>query len=152
MDLIQLLILVIIGILLLYFGYTLFLRMGLSPGRGGEGKGAEPLRGKGAKSRGKTPGSPAEPQICPVCSAKLEPGEQVSSAAFPPKEGSTDRFMHIKGCVYCLGGERERVCPVCALVLKNDEILVARLFERSIRRTHVHVLGCTRCRGPRGGR
>jgi hypothetical protein len=28
---------------------------------------------------------------------------------------------------------------------------VARIFERP-RRSHVHVLGCSRCRGPKSGR
>jgi hypothetical protein len=35
-------------------------------------------------------------------------------------------------------------------VLRAEEILISRLFERPGRRSHVHVLGCTKCRGPRG--
>jgi hypothetical protein len=42
------------------------------------------------------------------------------------------------------------VCPVCGLVLRDEEILISRMFERPGRRAHVHVLGCSRCRGPRG--
>jgi hypothetical protein len=30
--------------------------------------------------------------------------------------------------------------------------LIARLFERVGRRTHIHVIGCSRCKGPRSGR
>jgi hypothetical protein len=76
----------------------------------------------------------------------------VSSSAFPSLNGGRDRFMHIRGCVYCLRGDRQRVCPVCGLVLHDEEILISRLFERPGRRSHVHVLGCSKCRGPRGRR
>jgi hypothetical protein len=39
------------------------------------------------------------------------------------------------------------------VVLKANEILIARLYERTERRTHIHVIGCTRCRnGPSSGR
>jgi hypothetical protein len=31
--------------------------------------------------------------------------------------------------------------------LQDDEILVARLFDKP-GRSHVHVLGCSQCRGP----
>jgi hypothetical protein len=55
--------------------------------------------------------------------------------------------MHIRGCVYCLNGERDRVCPVCGARLGANDILIARMFERP-RRAHVHVLGCSKCRKP----
>jgi hypothetical protein len=55
--------------------------------------------------------------------------------------------MHITGCVYCLDGSRPRICPVCGTELTPEEILFARFFEKP-GRSHVHVLGCTRCRRP----
>jgi hypothetical protein len=55
--------------------------------------------------------------------------------------------MHISGCVYCLEGDRRRVCPVCGAVLQDGEYLIARLYDKPVR-SHVHVQGCTRCRGP----
>ena len=135
---------VIIGIALLWFGYTLFFQMGI-PALGGLGR-----KRRAPKPRGES--SPGEPQTCPVCSAKLHQGELVSSAAFPSLNGGKDRFMHIRGCHYCLMGDRNRVCPVCGNILDGTEILVSRLFERAGRRSHVHVIGCSRCRGPRSAR
>ena len=137
---------VFLGIALLWFGYTLFFQIG-SPAWGGSGR----RRYNGVlKPRGES--IPGEPQTCPVCSAKLNEGELVSSAAFPSLNGGKDRFMHIRGCLYCLRGDRERVCPVCGIVLKGNEILISRLFHRQGRRSHVHVLGCTCCKGPRSSR
>ena len=67
------------------------------------------------------------------------------TSAYPSITGA-DRRMHIKGCVYCVDGERERVCPVCGASLFDDEILIARMFERRDRRPHVHIQGCSRCK------
>jgi hypothetical protein len=85
-----------------------------------------------------------------VCSARLERGERVKSSAFPSM-GGADRLMNISGCPYCLTGSRGRSCPVCGIALHSEEVLVARLFDKP-GRSHVHVLGCTRCRGPRSRR
>jgi hypothetical protein len=134
---------VMIGIVLLWFGYTLF----FAP------LGMVRLGGPRGHRRGKQPraeGIPGAPQTCPVCSARLEKGELVKSHAYPSFNGK-DRLMHIKGCGYCLDGVRPRLCPVCGVRLRGDEILVARIFERP-GRSHVHVLGCSRCRTPRGRR
>jgi hypothetical protein len=135
----EFLVFVIIGVVLLRFGYTLFLQLGIS-GWGGDYRKRKALVPHGE-------GLPGEPQTCPVCSAKLYSGQLVSSLAFPSLNGGKDRFMHIRGCVYCLSGDRDRVCPVCGNVLCGNEILISRLFERPGRRSHVHVLGCTRCKG-----
>ena len=134
---------VIIGAFLLWFGYTLFSKFS-KPSLGWE----ESEKGK-LGPQPEAEGVPGDPQICPVCSAKLEAGELVNSAAFPSLNGGQDRFMHIKGCLYCLVGERDRLCPVCGVTLVGDEILISRLFERPGRRSHVHVIGCSRCKGPR---
>ena len=128
-----------IAVFLLWFGYTLFFNIGM------------PVWGYGSsrKRRSLHPRElsfPGAPQTCPVCSTKLIEGELVKSLAFPSLNGGKDRLMHIKGCLYCLGGERERICPVCGHSLLKDELLICRMFERP-RRPHVHVLGCTHCRG-----
>jgi hypothetical protein len=126
---------------LLWFGYTLFLRL---PRLGGRRKPAEP----GVEAGGKA----GEPQTCPVCAAKLPPGKLVKSAVYPPRNGSRDRLMHIMGCPYCLEGEgekrRPRVCPVCHKPIGDTEYLFARAFERP-GKSHVHILGCVNCRGPK---
>jgi hypothetical protein len=132
---IQILVLVIIGVVLLWFGYTLLIGQ---------------LRGSHLGRRGRLQpggdGAPGDPQVCPVCSARLNKGELVKSMAFPSLTGGKDRFMHIRGCIYCLDGERTRTCPVCGAFLLDSDILIARMFERPHRRAHVHVLGCSRCR------
>jgi predicted nucleic acid-binding Zn ribbon protein len=133
---------VLIGIVLLWFGYTLFFTIGI-PALGGLGR--RSYRRRGLKPSGES--TAGEPQTCPVCSAKLRPGELVSSSAFPSLNGGKDRFMHIRGCPYCLQGDRDRICPVCGIILKENEILISRLFERPGHRTHVHVIGCTSCKG-----
>ncbi|MCL2129667.1 MAG: hypothetical protein FWH35_04845 [Treponema sp.] len=139
-QVIEVLLFIIVGAALLWFGYTLFFGIGI------------PALSGWTISRRRKPkrtGVPGDPQVCPVCSAKLNPGELVSSLAFPSLNGGKDRFMHIKGCLYCLRGDRDRVCPVCGIILKGDEILISRLFERPGRRSHVHVIGCTRCKSPK---
>ena len=135
----EVMVFVFIGVALLWFGYTLFFSIGIPAFAG------RPRRRNGRKPRSES--MPGDPQTCPVCSAKLDEGELVSSAAFPSLNGGKDRFMHIKGCIYCLRGDRDRVCPVCGTILQGSEILVSRLFERPGRRSHVHVLGCSHCRG-----
>ena len=138
----EVIIFVFLGIALLWFGYTLFFQIGI-PAWGGS------FRRRKSVIKPRIESSPGDPQTCPVCSAKLNEGEMVSSAAFPSLNGGKDRFMHIRGCLYCLRGDRNRICPVCGLILKGNEILISRLFERRGRRSHVHVLGCTVCKGPR---
>jgi hypothetical protein len=145
-HLFEALIFAVLGTGLLWFGYTLFFRIGLPAG----GSAPRPTRRRGRSPKAES--MPGDPQTCPVCSAKLDDGQLVKSAAFPSMNGGKDRFMHIRGCAYCLRGDRERVCPVCGIVLRGEEILIARLFERPGRRSHVHVLGCSRCRGPQSGR
>lgn len=135
---IQILAFVTIGVVLLWVGYTLFFSLAGGP------RPRYPKRHRRKRSpRGE--GVPGAPQTCPVCSARLEKGELVKSMAFPSFTGR-DRLMHLQGCVYCLEGDRARVCPVCGTLLGDDEFLVCRMFDRP-RRSHVHVLGCSRCRG-----
>jgi hypothetical protein len=136
-SLLQLFAIILIATGLLYFGYTLFFTHvhGLPLGRGGrKNKNAPDLEGEAGA-----------PRTCPVCSIKLLNGERVKSSAYPAM-GKTDRLMNIFGCPYCLEGQRRRVCPVCGKTLKIEEFLIARLFDKP-GRSHVHVLGCTNCRG-----
>ena len=127
----------LIGVALLWFGYTLFFTIGI-PALGWFGR--KGYRRKSLKPSGES--TPGDPQTCPVCSAKLRPGELVSSSAFPSLNGGKDRFMHIRGCIYCLQQDgRERVCPVCGIILNANEILISRLYERPGQRSHVHVIG-----------
>jgi Zn-finger nucleic acid-binding protein len=94
-------------------------------------------------------GGAGSPRSCPVCGVLLDRGELVKSSVFPDPGNGTGRLMYIKGCVFCLSGRRpgKRKCPVCGAPLDTDEILFARMFNNS-KRSHVHVLGCSRCRGP----
>jgi hypothetical protein len=128
------------GILLLWFGYSLFSNLARQGSFGVD------------KKRKKTAADsvPGAPRTCPVCSIRLERGERVKSSAFPSM-GGADRLMHISGCSYCLSGSRVRSCPVCSIILASEDVLIARMFEKP-GRTHVHVLGCTCCRGPRSQR
>ncbi|MDR2500734.1 MAG: hypothetical protein LBD37_06615 [Treponema sp.] len=138
----------VIGVALIWFGYTLFFRQ--AGGRPtGDSEGAE--RDKPAKETRRAkpdreipPAHPGSSRFCPVCSAALPKGEQVKSSVFPKLPGQ-DRLMHVFGCGYCMGGARRRFCPVCSAVLADDEFLVARMFEKP-GRAHVHVLGCSQCR------
>lgn len=131
---------VIVGVFLLWFGYSLFFgRLAISH-FGGSG-------GKRHKHPHRRPGGiPGEPQICPVCSSRLDRGELVKSLAFPSITGGSDRLMYIRGCFYCLNGDLPRRCPVCGTSLGDDDCLIARMFERHNRRNHVHVMGCNICK------
>jgi hypothetical protein len=135
---IQVLTFVVIGIVLLWFGYTLL----IGPLSGIR---SSWLQRKRAEAAPRT-GSPGDPQVCPVCSMRLDKGGMVKSQAFPSITGGKDRLMYIRGCVYCLNGERLRLCPVCGASLGDNEILISRMFERPSSRSHVHVLGCSRCK------
>ncbi|AEF85980.1 conserved hypothetical protein [Treponema primitia ZAS-2] len=132
----QMLVFVVIGVMLFWFGYNLFF------GQGKKGQGS----GKDNKNQeDELEGEAGAPRTCPVCSIRLLHGEKVKSSAYPSM-GKADRLMSIAGCPYCLEGDRPRICPVCGAVLNYDENLVARLFDKP-GRSHVHVLGCSRCRG-----
>jgi RNA polymerase subunit RPABC4/transcription elongation factor Spt4 len=137
-DYIQILALVITGILLLWFGYTLFF------GRLAGIRGNRKDRFRQGKGRGTE--TPGDPQVCPICSSKLQKGDLVQTMAYPSITGGKDRLIHIRGCLNCLSGYMERYCPVCGASLSCNEILVARMFDRRFRRSHVHVLGCSLCR------
>jgi hypothetical protein len=138
---------------LVWFGCTLVFRRRKSgaaphPRREGPAETPDPVpAGNPAGTFTKLSGgnSAGNPRVCPVCSALLFKGERVHSSVYPPAPDQT-RLMYIKGCVYCLEGRRTRQCPVCGAVLGRKDILIARMFDKP-GRSHVHVLGCSRCRG-----
>ena len=139
---IQILAFITIGVVLLWFGYSLLIgqvsgiRLGF-------------LNLKKRKKNRPQRGSPGDPQVCPVCSTILHKDYLVKTHVFPSLNGGKDRFMHIKGCIFCIDGDIPRLCPVCGEHLKPGDILLARMFERP-RRNHVHVIGCSICK-PVGG-
>jgi hypothetical protein len=62
-----------------------------------------------------------------------------------------DKVMEISGCPHCRPpATLRRVCPVCKKDLRPVDVVTARVFERKnetgSKKTHVHVLGCPRCR------
>jgi hypothetical protein len=142
---VQILLFTFAGVFLLWFGYTLFFAVPGGAVYPADRRYRLTRRRKGLRPKGE--GSPGAPRTCPVCCAKLEKGEWVKSAAYPSFNG-LERLMHISGCLYCLQGDRRRVCPVCGAVLRDEEYLVARYYEKPqhAKRAHVHVLGCSRCK------
>ena len=132
---IQILLLIICGLVLLWFGHFLFFGP-MSP--------IYPYMPWSKKEKLKE--KPGDPQICPLCSMKMLNGENLKTTAFPAKQKSTDRLIHIKGCSGCLERNLPRMCPVCRTKLSVEDFLVARMFERSFQKNHVHVLGCNKCR------
>jgi len=133
-DFFQLLVFVIAGVALLWFGFTFFL---------GQWARMRKNQIRNIKPKKETSN---DPQSCPICSSKLKKGDLVKTLAFPSITGGKDRMMHIKGCAFCINGGMERHCPVCGVSLALDDILVARIFERPNRRAHVHIVGCNKCR------
>jgi len=137
----QILVLIVIGVILLLFGYSLFF------GR------MSPLylklfswKKSNKKKKKNHKGKPGDPQVCPICSMKLDRGDLVKSLAFPSMTGGRDRLMYIRGCFTCLERSVPRRCPICGLELSLEDYLVTRMFERSNNRNHVHVLGCNHCK------
>jgi len=133
---IHILLMTICGIVLLWFGYTLFFGK-LSP--------FYPSLPWSKKKKFK--GTPGDAKVCPVCSMLMLKGDLLKTVVFPPKNPeSIDRIMYIKGCFSCLNNNVPRRCPICKTKLSVEDFLVARMFERPFTKNHVHVLGCNRCR------
>jgi hypothetical protein len=139
-DFVQILIFITIGIVLLWFGYSLLI--GQFAGVRQKWRGQHPTK----RQRAASSASPGDPQTCPVCSSKLDRGDLVQTHAFPSITGGKDRLMHIRGCIFCTDGSLERKCPVCGAFLGTKDILIARMFERSQFRSHVHIVGCSKCK------
>ena len=131
--------LTLMGLILLWIGYSLFFSP-ISPFYPGF------FPWKFWKKKELTFGEPGDPQVCPVCSLRLIRGELVKSVAFPSITGGIDRLLYIRGCFTCLESRMSRRCPVCSASLSVKDFLVSRMFERVGRKNHVHVLGCNQCR------
>jgi len=137
-EYVQILAFVISGIILLWLGYTLLIGR-MSP--------FFPNGFRWKKKNQNKKGIPGYPQVCPLCSARLIKGQRLKSEAFPPAVStSIDRLMYIHGCFNCLEAGLPRRCPVCGVDLSVSDYLVARMFERFIRKNHVHILGCNHCK------
>ena len=88
-------------------------------------------------------------QPCPLCGSALARGERVHSTVFA--SSTPDKIMEISGCPHCRPPAKlSRYCPVCKKELRPQDVVTARVFERKneigAKKTHVHVLGCPRCR------
>ena len=123
-------------IVLLWFGYTLFF---------GPSSPAYPYFGISRRSR-KNKGNPGDPQVCPICSTRMHKGELVQSLAFPTPTTATDRLIYIRGCFSCMEKEVARRCPVCKMPLLINDYLIARMFDRTNAKPHIHVTGCNYCK------
>ncbi|MCL2190620.1 MAG: hypothetical protein FWB79_01360 [Treponema sp.] len=130
MDYLRTLFFIVLGIALLWLSYRIL-----------SGQYARVRRAMGGK-----PGKAGDPKTCLLCRARLAKGELMQTQAFPSLTGGKDKLMHIQGCVFCLGGKRNRICPVCSARLGTKDKLVARMFDRPFNRHHVHVIGCFQCR------
>jgi len=128
---------VVAGIILLWFGYSLFFGP-MSP--------FYPNFFTNKKKAVIKKGVPGDPQVCPICSTKLFKGELIKTSAFPSITGGKDRLMYIRGCQVCLGRDIQRYCPICGVSLNTDDFLVSRMFDRPNDRSHVHILGCNHCK------
>ncbi len=103
---------------------------------------------------------------CPLCATLLNPGERVHTVVYSGgprkrKDSPEEALVHMFGCPHCRpdvaappvtpfspGAARRapRICPVCKEVIPPEGFVIARMFTRETRK-HVHVLGCTECRG-----
>ena len=99
------------------------------------------------KNTKKDSGKTASNVKCPICGSGLAAGENLISKVYRPMN-VPDQLMSIMGCPHCYpkGGQGiKRICPVCHQLMDDDDILTARLFNKSAGRKHVHILGCSKC-------
>ena len=92
-----------------------------------------------------------KPVKCPVCNSDLYVGENLISKVYRPMN-VPDQLMIVSGCPHCYPKAEpgvHRNCPVCKRGLAQDEQLTARLFNKTIGKKHVHIVGCSKCHKPR---
>lgn len=92
-----------------------------------------------------------KPVKCPVCSSSLFIGENLISKVYRPMK-VPDQLMTIQGCPHCFPRCEpgvKRLCPVCHKEVEQTEYLTARLFNKSVGKKHVHIIGCSNCHKPR---
>jgi len=134
-GIIQILIYIIIGVVLFWFGYNLFF---------GHRSPFYPYLPWNKKRI--IMNKPGDPQTCPVCTMKMVKGDLVKTIAYAGSSQSKDRIVHIKGCVSCLEKNLPRRCPICRAKLSVSDYLISRMFERNYQKNHIHILGCNKCR------
>ncbi|MCD6343824.1 MAG: hypothetical protein J7L76_08555 [Spirochaetaceae bacterium] len=93
---------------------------------------------------------------CPLCGEHLPRGTRVHSVLFPGKEFD---LMRIYGCRHCWEGHasadlsgslNSRQCPSCGETIPEGGYVMAQVYSKPYRKTHVHVYGCTVCKPGRG--
>lgn len=88
-----------------------------------------------------------QPVKCPLCDSSLYVGENLISKVYRPMN-VPDQLMTVWGCPHCYPKKEpglKRICPVCHKEVAQDQSLTARLFNKSLGKKHVHVLGCSNC-------
>ena len=92
-----------------------------------------------------------QPVKCPLCDTSLFVGENLISKVYRPMN-VPDQLMIIMGCPHCFPKTEpslKRICPVCHKEVAQNQSLTARLFNKSLGKKHVHVVGCSNCHSPR---
>ncbi len=79
---------------------------------------------------------------CPICGQPLHQGERIRSSV--TEIGDVEVRTYIKGCPFCLEGNRKRTCPVCKRKLKKNESIMA-LSDPRIDRKKLTIKGCHHC-------
>lgn len=90
--------------------------------------------------------SPKQNIPCILCGHTLLRGERLKSEEYKSKN---DSLVYLYGCPYCYGQNAVNIrkCPVCGHILKDEEILFGRMFERKEnKKKHLHINGCNYCR------
>lgn len=125
-------IVLMLGIFLLWFGYKLVFNLFFRKRKAVEGNSSTDVK----------------KHFCPVCQSELKKGERIKSTTFFPR--SAERIITIIGCRYCINGGRVRTCPVCKSVLKPEEALSAKMSITPAG-NQVRIFGCPHClAGPAG--
>ena len=94
---------------------------------------------------------PKQPVKCPLCQSNLFVGENLISKVYRPMN-VPDQLMIVMGCPHCYPvceSGVKRICPVCHKSVGPEQSLTARLFNKSLGKKHVHVVGCSNCHSPR---
>jgi len=93
---------------------------------------------------------------CPLCGEHLPRGNRVHSVLYPGKEFD---LMRIYGCRCCWEDHPSstpevsfhvRRCPYCGDDIPEGGYVMAQVYNKPYRKTHVHVYGCTVCKPGRG--
>lgn len=80
--------------------------------------------------------------FCPICGQGLQKGEKIRSSIM--ELGDVEVQTTIKGCPYCLEGNRSRQCPVCKKKLKKDESILA-FSDPQNNKNRLAIRGCKKC-------